>query len=53
VWVAVFVLVCLQMTTALRPIIGTSDHWLPKEKKFFIAHWIENLSSGARSGSEQ
>ncbi len=44
VWAAIFVLVSLQMTTALRPIIGTSDHWLPKEKKFFLAHWLENLA---------
>ena len=52
-WMAIFVLVCLQMTTALRPIIGTSDHWLPTEKKFFVTHWIENLSSAARPASEQ
>ena len=47
VWMAIFLLVCLQMTTALRPIIGTSEHWLPQEKKFFLAHWMENLSSSA------
>ena len=47
VWSAIFILVCLQMTTALRPIIGTSDHWLPAEKKFFLAHWAENLTSEA------
>jgi hypothetical protein len=43
VWTVIFVLVCLQMTTALRPIIGQSDRWLPVEKKFFIAHWGDNL----------
>ena len=53
VWMGIFLLVCLQMTTALRPIIGTSDHWLPKEKKFFLAHWVENLSSDARPASER
>ncbi|MDR3402440.1 MAG: hypothetical protein P4L99_08070 [Chthoniobacter sp.] len=42
-WLAIFLLVSLQMTTALRPIVGTADHWLPKEKKFFVAYWIENL----------
>ena len=47
VWAVIFLLVCLQMTTALRPIIGTSDHWLPTEKQFFVAHWIENLFSAA------
>ena len=47
VWMGIFVLVCLQMTTALRPILGTSEHWLPQEKKFFLAHLMENLSSSA------
>jgi hypothetical protein len=41
----IFVLVVLQMTTALRPLIGTSKNFLPKEKKSFIAHWGDNLSS--------
>jgi len=43
VWTVIFVLVCLQMTTALRPIVGVSDHWLPTEKRFFMSHWGENL----------
>lgn len=44
VWIIIFVLVNLQMMTALRPLIGTSDRWLPREKKFFVAHWIDNIS---------
>lgn len=47
VWTVIFLLVCLQMTTALRPIVGTSEHWLPTEKKFFAAHWIESVFSAA------
>lgn len=47
VWGAIFILVSLQMTTALRPIIGTSERWLPAGKKFFIAHWIESIGSDA------
>lgn len=43
VWVVIFVLVALQMTTALRPILATSEDFLPKEKKFFLTHWSENL----------
>ena len=43
VWICIFVLVCLQMTTALRPIIGTSENFFPTEKKFFLAHWFEVL----------
>lgn len=42
-WRLIFILVCLQMTTTLRPIIGRSDHFLPQEKKFFLTHWIESL----------
>ena len=47
VWSAIFILVSLQMTTALRPILGTSDHWLPSEKKFFVTHWLENIGHDA------
>ena len=39
VWSAVFLLVTLQMTTTLRPILGRSDHLLTQEKKFFLQHW--------------
>jgi hypothetical protein len=42
-WVIILFLVVLQMTTALRPILGTSDRFLPKEKKFFINHWGDCL----------
>ena len=44
VWIVLFVLVCLQMTTALRPLVGTADTFLPREKKFFLTHWFDNLS---------
>ena len=43
VWVTIFLLVMIQMSTALRPIVGTSDTFLPKEKKFFLKHWFEQL----------
>jgi hypothetical protein len=45
VWVVIFLLVALQMTTALRPIIGKSDHFLPSaaDKQFFITHWMNCL----------
>lgn len=46
VWSVVFVLVCLQMTTALRPIVGKSADWLPKEKRFFLMHWVESFAEG-------
>lgn len=43
VWTVIFVAVALQMTTALRPILGTADTMLPTEKKFFLTHWADNL----------
>lgn len=42
-WSAIFVIVALQMTTALRPIIGKTDHFFPQTKQFFLSHWAENL----------
>jgi len=44
-WVVIFVLVVLQMTTALRPILGKSDTFFPTEKKFFVSHWGDCLKS--------
>lgn len=43
VWICIFLLVALQMTTALRPIIGKSATFFPAEKKFFIGHWFDTL----------
>ena len=42
-WVVIFVLVAVQMTTALRPLVGTGDSFLPTSKKFFLTHWAESL----------
>lgn len=42
-WIIVFCLVLLQMTTALRPLVGRADHFLPTEKKFFLNYWVECL----------
>ena len=40
-WVIIFLLVLLQMTAALRPLLGTSPDFLPVEKKFFLTHWFD------------
>ena len=50
VWVVIFLLVALQMTTALRPILGRSDRFLPQasEKKFFLEHWVDCLRADAQ-----
>ena len=47
----IFVLVALQMTTALRPIVGRADTFWPTEKKFFLQYWGESLRVGD-GGSE-
>jgi hypothetical protein len=42
-WAIMFVLVMLQMTTTLRPIIGKGDTFFPGEKKSFLQHWGDCL----------
>lgn len=43
VWIVIFLLVMLQMTTALRPILGTAETFFPEKKMFFLSHWAECL----------
>jgi hypothetical protein len=50
VWMVIFVLVVVQMTTALRPLLGTADTFLPKEKKFFLSHWSDCLKQASQDG---
>jgi hypothetical protein len=40
-WVIIFLLVLLQMTAALRPLLGRAPTFLPVEKKFFMSHWVD------------
>lgn len=47
-WAAIYLVVCLQMMTALRPIVGSSPDILPTEKQFFLAHWWETFSGDPR-----
>lgn len=49
-WAIIFVLVVLQMTTALRPIVGTADTLMPEKKQFFLSHWGECIK---QSGDER
>ncbi len=50
VWTCIFILVSLQMTTALRPIVGRSADRFPTAKKFFLEHWFENISGRMKAG---
>jgi hypothetical protein len=43
IWCMVFLLVTLQMTTSLRPILGRSEAFLTSEKKFFLQHWGDSM----------
>src|SRR5882724_317997 len=47
VWIMGFLLVALQMPTALRPIVGRPKTLLPAatEKKFFIGYWLDCVSA--------
>jgi hypothetical protein len=42
-WMIIFVLVTLQMSCALRPLLGDAASFLPTEKKFFLQHWAQQL----------
>ncbi len=43
IWAIIFILVVMQMTSTLRPIIGESDEIFQKEKKFFLTHWVQQM----------
>ncbi len=49
IWVAMFLLVTLQMSTTLRPLIGTSDTLIHVEKKFFLDHWMPDTPANRDS----
>jgi len=48
-WIIIFILVTIQMTTALRPLVGTANTLLPTEKKFFVSHWGDVLNSSVKN----
>lgn len=53
VWSLIFMLVSLQMTTALRPLIGTSPELISSEKRFFLSHWMRTLDDAGRANRPQ
>ena len=44
IWIGIFLLVTLQMSTTLRPLIGRADTHFTSEKRFFLEHWIGEMS---------
>lgn len=49
VWSIIFILVSLQMTATLRPLLGTADTFLPQKKAFFLGHWVDVLDGPSRT----
>ena len=52
VWMFVFILVVMQVSTSLRPIIGTADSQFTAEKKFFMQHWVDAFSVDESDGKD-
>ena len=50
IWIGIFLLVSLQMSTTLRPIIGESEDLFTSKKRFFLEHWAIEMSG--RSGDD-
>jgi hypothetical protein len=40
IWCVIFLIVCLQMTTTLRPILGPFTGWELAPRAFFLQHWF-------------
>ncbi len=49
IWISIFLLVTLQLSTSLRPILGRSDKLLTTEKKFFLQHWGDMMGENLRA----
>ena len=45
VWCFILLLTMVQMSTTLRPLVGTSPQFLTMEKKFFLVHWGETADA--------
>jgi hypothetical protein len=44
-WQILFMVVVLQLSTSLRPIVGPFDGLATREKLFFAVHWLKSLPS--------
>jgi hypothetical protein len=47
IWMVIFALVTLQMSCALRPLLGEATTFLPTSKKFFLQHWNDELNKSS------
>ena len=54
VWSVLFLLVTLQLSTTLRPLLGRSDKWIQvEEKRFFLEHWILTAGESTKNATPQ
>jgi hypothetical protein len=53
IWSIIFLLVTLQLTTSLRPILGHSETLLTNEKKFFLQHWSDTFAESLPTESDK
>lgn len=53
IWCGIFLLVTLQLSTSLRPILGTSDKFLNTEKKFFLQHWSDTMDKSLEANPKK
>lgn len=53
IWISIFLLVTLQLSTSLRPILGRSDKFLTTEKKFFLQHWGDMMGENLRAETRE
>ncbi len=52
VWCFILLLTMVQMSTTLRPIVGSSPYFLSSEKKFFLVHWGETADADINAERE-
>jgi hypothetical protein len=48
-WMTIFLVTGLQMTTTLRPILGSSDRYFDPTRKFFLEHWGDTLGTSGKA----
>ncbi len=51
-WFAIFVLTSLQMSTTLRPLLGTGEQFFDPTRKFFLVHWAESIHPDAHASPQ-
>ncbi len=52
-WSFVLILTVLQMSTTLRPILGSADTTLTAEKRFFLSHWMQTMPDEVEEHREE